>query len=223
MRYHWGLGVGHFYTRIQNEGIVGATKELIDGHTADLRSIPEPVPESATQTTGGGVQLGESQQLLPEITLDPVHPSTRQDKECVQDVDQSRSHARESCSIMLDVGGKPPRSEPCGGEEITLRGAFPMASSGPHHHLQEHQAFPAPPTHPGNSESRAVSEAEPMQVSNLNDWDDRASVYLGDSGAEDDINPEDELPNEYEHYELMEDMYYGDVEVDMPGMYTSYD
>jgi hypothetical protein len=45
MRYHWGLGVGHLYTRIPGlaEPIpAGSPEQLVNDHTGDLHSIPEP-------------------------------------------------------------------------------------------------------------------------------------------------------------------------------------
>jgi hypothetical protein len=43
MHYHWGLGIGHLYTRIPwlDKPIRVASEQLIAEHTGDLGSIPE--------------------------------------------------------------------------------------------------------------------------------------------------------------------------------------
>lgn len=69
MRYHWGLGVGHVYTRIDesSQPIVAASGQLIDDHTGDLRSIQEP--NSLSTSSGGGLQSTSTALQNPEKEL----------------------------------------------------------------------------------------------------------------------------------------------------------
>jgi hypothetical protein len=63
MRYHWGLGVGHLYTRMAglNELLVTVASEaLIDNHTGDLCMISEPCHD--IQVATGTIQQSLTQE-----------------------------------------------------------------------------------------------------------------------------------------------------------------
>ena len=54
MRYHWGLGAGHIHARIPGMAepiLTGSLQQLVNDHTGDLHSIPEPAspPEDPGQ------------------------------------------------------------------------------------------------------------------------------------------------------------------------------
>jgi hypothetical protein len=65
VRYHWGLGVGHLYTRIPglDEPIGVASEQLIAEHTGDLGSIPEPCGPEESALAGGIQQVNASRNL----------------------------------------------------------------------------------------------------------------------------------------------------------------
>jgi hypothetical protein len=65
VRYHWGLGVGHLYTRIPelDEPIGVASEQLIAEHTGDLGSIPEPCGLEQSALAGGIQQVNALRNL----------------------------------------------------------------------------------------------------------------------------------------------------------------
>jgi hypothetical protein len=83
MCYHWGLGVGHLYTRIPgfNRPTGVALEQLIAEHTGDLGSISETcgLEESALSAgVVGSTLAGEPQQVNTSRNLD----SSRQEINC---------------------------------------------------------------------------------------------------------------------------------------------
>jgi hypothetical protein len=97
MRFHWGLGVGHLYTRMAglNELLVTAASEaLIDNHTGDLRMISEPCRD--IQVATGTIQQSltrEPRQGQLITTTDPENCNALHNAdESMHDVQYTENH-----------------------------------------------------------------------------------------------------------------------------------
>jgi hypothetical protein len=213
MRYHWGLGVGHLYTRIPGlaEPIpAGSPEQLINDHTGDLRSIPEP------NAPGGLAQRPRNE--APQPTPSPA-----------AQLPENATSASEKAVSIHDSGNQnvfklhPKRShqdEDLEEEEKEESSHYPPSGGGhQHEEMQGHE----PPA--GSVDS--IHDAEPMHHRHArgngnepetDNEDDCASVNLGDELEDPDVEPvrggeilDEDTSGDSEEggLELWEDMYGG--------------
>jgi hypothetical protein len=195
MRYHWGLGVGHVYSRIDesSQPIVAASEQLIDDHTGDLCSIQEP-----SSVTTGGLQTTSTALQNPEKELRQEPPSTKSGNSNA--VPEARVQDTNQCAS--DTGGGPPgrKHDGIGGQESIGTEHRPQRST--ERESQQRTSITTPEREdPGD---RDAAPTENTDQFNLDIEDDRASIDLG----------EEELGGQ-EHEDLgFLDMYGADSDLD---------
>jgi hypothetical protein len=186
MRYHWGLGVGHVYSRIDgpSQPIVAASRQLIEGHTGDHHSIQEP--SGLPTSSGGSLQTTSTALENPEKELWEAQVSRKSSNSKavpearVQDTDQRASH----------TGGDPPSRK-----HDDVRGPELIGVECTLQQSAESQRRMAPAiTTPEREDlgDRSDSDAAPMGNAyqfNMQTEDDCASIDLGDG----EVGPDDEL------------------------------
>jgi hypothetical protein len=166
MRYHWGLGVGHLYTRIPglDEPIGVASEQLIAEHTGDLDSIPEPCgPEESALA-------GEIQQVNASRNLDSSMRGIDCNVSCTGGLRSEEPHRR--------------------GQGSTLGGDLQNTSLGFEERLQQ-----VPPiTSPGRDRGNLLEDAEQgdTEQSGFDIEGDRDSINLGDEESDLELRNETE-------------------------------
>ena len=121
MRYHWGLGVGHLYTRMSglNTQISATADQLINEHTGDLRSIidsdmcsgllqppPGPPPNVHEPTLDRGVETTTRLRCPHQLEGMAGGPSTTLNPECVdaaRNLDLSMQEANGNVSHIVEI------------------------------------------------------------------------------------------------------------------------
>ena len=176
MRYHWGLGVGHLYTRIPGltEPIpAGSPQRLINDHTGDLHSIPEPSasgqhpqnetpqpsssctaqpPPNTMSTSGNRVPIQDS----GNQNLNDLHLKCSQRNENLEEEDKEDSSSRR-------------------GQQTTEHGGIQECEPPTDRISSMHDAEPIGPSHYWHDEGNG-------------DEDDCASINLGDELEDPDVD-----------------------------------
>ena len=212
MCYHWGLGVGHHYTRTSwlNTKISATAEQLIDEHTGDLCSIldtctgsgPQPLPLAGLSpnvcesTLDGGEMTtrlrGPHQGTMtggPSTTLNPERVNPTRNLDLLMQEANNVSHTGETDHQERDLGDKSHNEQQgTSNLQMTLGGLQQESAT-------ELEVLPASTTsRPHQEVSNTLENAEQMHVhqSNIEIEGDCTGINLGDEdfelGCNGDIN-----------------------------------